>query len=120
MVSSPSSARRAKSRLFQRLTLSQIDYVKSKMQKCWSVPAGARDAKDLVVIVRISLTPDGGLRGAPELVNTERLGEEYFRVAAESALRAIRRCAPYELPQASYEQWREMELKFDPREMFRG
>ena len=42
-------------------------------------------------------------------------------MAAESALRAIRSCAPYNfMPAAKYEAWKEVEVNFDPREMFGG
>lgn len=43
-----------------------------------------------------------------------------FRIAAESAMRAIRRCQPYHLPLSKYEVWRDVEVTFDPRDMFRG
>jgi hypothetical protein len=35
-------------------------------------------------------------------------------------LRAIRECQPYQLPLAKYDVWKEIELDFDPRDMFRG
>jgi hypothetical protein len=47
-------------------------------------------------------------------------GQEFYRTAAESALRAVRKCVPYELPKEKYELWREMELYFDPKEFLTG
>jgi colicin import membrane protein len=41
-------------------------------------------------------------------------------VAAESARRAILRCQPYRLPIAKYDVWKDVEVNFDPRDMFRG
>jgi colicin import membrane protein len=41
-------------------------------------------------------------------------------VAAESALRAVRRCQPYTMPAAKYDIWRDVEVTFDPRDMFGG
>ena len=44
-----------------------------------------------------------------------------FQVAAESALRAVRNCAPYTfLPVAKYDAWKDVIVDFDPRDMFRG
>jgi hypothetical protein len=35
-------------------------------------------------------------------------------------VRAVRRCAPYNLPAEKYDSWREINVTFDPREMFGG
>jgi len=39
----------------------------------------------------------------------------------ESALRGVRRCAPYSfMPPLKYEAWKDVIVDFDPRDMFRG
>jgi len=38
----------------------------------------------------------------------------------EDAVRAVRRCAPYTLPPQKDDSWRELNVTFDPREMFGG
>jgi hypothetical protein len=44
-----------------------------------------------------------------------------FQAAAESALRGVRRCAPYSfMPPLKYEAWKDVIVDFDPRDMFRG
>lgn len=100
------------------LSQSEIDALRAQIQACWNPPAGAAEAKDLIVKVRVMLNQDGSLSGEPMLVN--RGGNAFFQVAAESAMRAIRRCQPYRLPLAKYEVWRDVEVTFDPRDMFRG
>ena len=37
--------------------------------------------------------------------------------APESALRAVRQCAPYNLPAEKYDAWKQVKVTFDPREM---
>ena len=106
------------------LTMSEKDAIRFQIQQCWSVPAGARDAEDLSVRIRLFLNPDGSLRGPPEIVERARMNEDgqaFFRGAAESARRAVLRCSPLKnLPVAKYNSWREIELTFDPSEMLRG
>ena len=103
------------------LTISEIDAFRDQIQRCWSVPAGAVDARNLVVSLLIFLNPDGSLARAPEIIDRARMdrpGQEFFRAAAESAVRAVLKCEPYDmLPVEIYEFWREIELKFDPQEM---
>jgi outer membrane biosynthesis protein TonB len=105
-----------------QLTLSEIDAFKVQMRRCWSVPAGAANAQGLVVRIKVYLRPDGSLSQPPQLIDTTRLqsGDSYFRAAAESAMRAIRRCAPFRMPADKYQSWREIDLNFDPREMLGG
>jgi len=43
-----------------------------------------------------------------------------FQIAAEAATRAVRRCQPFRLPASKYEAWQEVEVNFDPNDMFRG
>ena len=58
------------------------------------------------------------LSGRPEVVNRE--ASQFFTAAADSAVRAVMLCQPYQLPPAKYALWRDMILNFDPREMFGG
>ncbi|KAA5596283.1 cell envelope integrity protein TolA [Blastochloris sulfoviridis] len=102
----------------QQLSQTEIDALRAQIQRCWNPQVGAAEARDLIVRVRIALNQDGSLAGQPMLV--DHGGGAYFQVAAESAMRAIRRCAPYTLPVAKYEAWRDVEVTFDPRDMFRG
>ena len=99
------------------LTISEIDALRAQMQKCWSPPAGARDAESLVVQVRLSLTRRGDISAGPVVINRSELGNPFFRAAAESVLRAIRQCEPFELPPEKYVGWRDIELTFDPSKM---
>ena len=101
-----------------QLTQSEIDALRAQIQACWNPPVGAANAQDLVVRVRVQFRTDGTLSAEPALMN--RGSSPYFQVAAESAMRAVRRCQPYTLPAAKYEVWRDVEVTFDPRDMFGG
>lgn len=101
-----------------QLTQTEIDALRAQIEACWNPPAGAVDGKELIVQVRIMLRPDGSLSGAPVVLN--RGSNPFFQVAAESAMRAVRRCQPYRLPIAKYEVWKDVEVTFDPRNLYRG
>jgi colicin import membrane protein len=101
-----------------QLSQTEIDALRGQIQRCWNPPVGVSDARDLIVRVRLTLNQDGSLAGQPMV--TDHSGAGNFQIAAEAAMRAIRRCAPYTLPAAKYEAWRDVEVTFDPRDMFRG
>lgn len=104
----------------QRQLATLRDMLRSQIQQCWSLPAGAKNAETLVVRLRVHLRPDGTLLRPPEIENSGRLTDsdgEFFRIAAEAAQRAIQRCAPFTLPRDLYEDWRESIQIFDPSQM---
>ncbi len=101
----------------EKLTLNEIDAFRAQMRRCWSPPSGARGAENLIVNVRLSLSPEGAILAGPVVANRQQLGDPFFRAAAESVLRAIRRCQPFVMPVEKYASWRDLELTFDPSKM---
>jgi hypothetical protein len=102
------------------LTMSEIDALKAKLATCWNVPVGAPDPAALIFRVKIFLNQDGTVAGAPQLLDQGGLGDPYFRAAADSAMRAVRMCAPYQLPPEKYDGptgWNEITVQFDPTKM---
>ena len=102
----------------QPLATSEVASIRRHIQDCWSPPGALRDRQDLAVTIRFGLFPDGSLRTEPAVVEQSRLRSRDFRLAAETARRAVLECTPLEgLPEASYERWREIALVFDPRDL---
>jgi hypothetical protein len=99
------------------MTESEIDALRSQMMKCWNVPIGAPDPRALVLRVKVDLNQDGTVSGAPQLLDTQGLSDPYFRAASESAIRAVKMCAPYKLPTEKYDAWNEVTVTFDPTKM---
>ena len=101
------------------LTLSEEDALKAQIFGCWSIPLGLPHNENLLVRIKLKLKPDGTILKA-EILDHERLnmpGQGYYKVLAESALRAIRLCEPLKVPSDGYERWKELILNFDAREM---
>ncbi len=103
----------------ERLTVSEVDAIRQRFYQCWSVPAGARDAEQLRIVLRIVLNRDGTLQRQPQLMSSAPAGTDrgFYQVAVDSAVRAVHKCTPLRLPAEKYEAWREIELTFDPSEM---
>ena len=104
------------------LTISEVDLVRQQIARCWSLPAGAKDAENLIIEVAVEMNADGTPRDA-RIVDGERMRRDpFFRAAAEGALRAVLnpRCHPFRLPPEKYSHWRSMTLVFNPKEMFRS
>ena len=100
-----------------QLSESEMDALRRQIARCWNPPVGAAGASDLVVRVQMNLAENGALQGAARVINSS--ANPAFQAAADSALRAIRRCAPYSLPFEKYAAWRDVIVNFDPREMLR-
>ena len=107
---------------FGRLTLSEEDALKAQIFGCWSIPLGLPFNEDLLVRIKLQLKPDGSIIKTEILdhARMNRPGQKFYKVLAESALRAIRLCQPLRVPSTGYERWKNMQLNFDPREMLEG
>jgi len=101
-----------------QLTTSEIDLVREQIERCWNVPAGARDAEDLRPTFKVAMNPDGTVRSA-ELQNTDQLGNSFFQAAADSARRALLNpaCQPLKLPLDKYDLWQTFTITFDPKDL---
>tara|TARA_B100000989_G_scaffold86623_1_gene62364 strand:- start:1469 stop:2314 length:846 start_codon:yes stop_codon:yes gene_type:complete len=104
------------------LTLSEEDALKAQIFGCWSIPLGLPYNENLLVRIKLSLKPDGTVLNSEILdhVRMNKPGQGFYKVLAESALRAIRLCQPLRVPSTGYERWKNLQLNFDAREMLKG
>jgi len=104
------------------LTLSQEDALKAQIFGCWSLPLGLPYQENLLVRIKLRLKPDGTILRS-EILDHARMnkpGQGFYKVLAESALRAIRICQPLRVPPTGYEKWKDLQLNFDANEMLKG
>ena len=104
------------------LTLSEEDALKAQIFGCWSIPLGLPYNENLLVRIKLSLKPDGTVTNS-EILDHARMnkpGQGFYKVLAESALRAVRLCQPLKVPSTGYERWKNLQLNFDAREMLKG
>ena len=95
------------------LSQQEIAALKARLQECWKPPAGLADTEDLLVMLRVSLKPDGTLRDDPAMLaaSASEKGPALLRTAAS----ALRQCQPYSfLPAAKYKEWKILDLSFSP------
>ena len=100
-----------------RLTANELDALRARLAQCWSPPIGWIDPSEVRVILLLALNADGSVNGVPQVIEAPQ--GQFARQAPESALRAVRRCAPYNLPPDKYDAWREVKVTFDPQDMGR-
>ena len=104
------------------LTLSEEDALRAQIFGCWSVPLGLPYDEDLLVRIKLNLKQDGTIMKS-EILDHKRMnrpGQKFYKVLAESALRAVRLCQPLKVPPTGYDKWKELQLNFNPIEMLRG
>ena len=104
------------------LTLSEEDALRAQIFGCWSVPLGLPYDKDLLVRLKLELKKDGTILKS-EIMDHQRMnmpGQKFYKILAESALRAVRLCQPLRVPPTGYEKWKNIQLNFDPTEMLKG
>ena len=104
------------------LSLSEEDALKAQIFGCWSIPLGLPYNESLLVRIKLKLKPDGSVIKT-EILDHARMnkpGQAFYKVLAESALRAIQLCQPLRVPTTGYERWKDLQLNFDARKMLEG
>jgi len=102
-----------------QLSQSEIDALRARLMGLWNPPVGIQDPEKYIIRVHILLGRDRKLVAPPILLS--RGQDATWEAAAASALRAVIRGQPFDmLKPEHYETWHDIEVTFDPREMFGG
>lgn len=99
------------------LSQSELDAMRARLASLWNVQPGVEHPEELVVTVRIQLGHDRRLTAPPKVV---AIGSSpRAQAAAEAAVRAVLEGQPYNmLRDETYDQWKYMDIDFDPKQMF--
>lgn len=102
-----------------QLSQSEIDALRARISSCWSPPPGINADSKVIVSLRILLKQDGSLAQQPVLV--EATPSPLGPPLAESAKRAVLACQPFTmLKPEHYEQWKDLQLDFNPQILLGG
>jgi colicin import membrane protein len=102
-----------------QLSQSEIDAFRKRLGECWNIPPGAADGGQIKVVIRVLFKPDATVSTPPQLVAAS--ASPFGPAMADSAKRAILTCQPFTMLRPEhYKSWQDIEVTFDPREMFGG
>jgi colicin import membrane protein len=103
----------------KRLSASELEALRARLMALWNPPVGIKNPEEFIIRVRMQLRPDGRLAGPPQVLSSGH-GQMYDS-ARDSAIRAVFRAQPFDmLRKETYDTWKDIEVTFDPRDMFRG
>lgn len=101
------------------MTGAERDAFRLSVQRCWVVDVGS-EAANVTVVVAMSMTPEGRVAdGTLRLLEGSGGSDAAIQTAFQAARRAILRCGAsgFELPVEKYDQWRNIEMTFNPEGM---
>ncbi len=102
------------------MTDGEKDALVVAVKQCWNVGSLSTDALRTVVTIAVSMGQDGKPDGGSiRLIGTEGGTDASTQQAFEAGRRAIIRCAKngYALPAEKYDQWKDLEIVFNPERM---
>ncbi len=98
------------------ISATELDWLRQQIGRCWNIPAGVREAHNLIVRVQIQMDPSGNVLGQPVVLNNS--SHPAFGAAARSSVAAVMGCQPYDrLPVEKYASWKNIIINFDPSKM---
>lgn len=100
------------------MTGSERDAFRVAVSSCWNVDVGS-EAANVTVTVGFELGRDGVVVGDVRRIGGSGGSDAAIQTAFGAARRAILRCQSdgFQLPEDKYDQWREVEMTFDPNGM---
>lgn len=102
------------------LTSGEKDALRVAVQQCWNVGSLSTEALGTTVVVSVRMGEDGKPdNGSIRMDSFSGGGDAAARQAFEAARRAIIRCGAngFDLPAEKYDQWRDIEMTFNPENM---
>jgi hypothetical protein len=102
-----------------QLSQSEIDALRARISNCWSPPPGVDANSKLYIVLDVQFKPDANMAREPAVV--EGSASALGPALAESARRALLKCQPFTMLRPEhYDQWKDLQLKFDPQELLGG
>ena len=108
-------------RMDKLLTISDKDFIATKLRDCWNINGGTQDIDEIVVEIRVLVNKDGSVRDVKVMNN---MNLPAFRSLSESARRAVFICdkkgdeSPFKILSDNYadhyNDWKELYLNFNP------
>ena len=99
------------------MTKAEMNALMIQIVAHWQVPAVALDDTDRIVPIHVQLAQDGAVVLA-EVVEVERYnGDVFYHRLADSARRAVLLASPLKVPPEKYNQWKDFEIRFNPKDM---
>ena len=95
---------------------SEMDVLRRQLSQCWNFPVGVTDTEKFAVKLQLTMNPDRTVKTAQVLDMGRYHRDQFFRAAADSAIRAVTnpRCNPLPLPSDRYDEWKIIIVNFDP------
>ncbi|TPW32701.1 hypothetical protein [Pararhizobium mangrovi] len=104
--------------LDDRLTLSEMDALRSQIQRNWNIIPGLDGADEVRIRVSMRLDPSGAIVGQPQ-VDATGGPLQTRQTLASGARRAVQMASPFQgLPREKYDSWSEVVVNFDPSRMY--
>ena len=92
--------------------ISITNSIRNQLEKCWNIPSSASYKENFSIKVNLLLSPQGEVV-MTDIIDTDSYQKNsLFRSTADSAMRAVYKCNPLNLPSKHYNIWREIILDF--------
>jgi outer membrane biosynthesis protein TonB len=107
---------------FSELSISGVDFVKSKIQESWKTIAGGKDDRNIKVLIQVKLSKEGEIISV-DIDDMKRYrSDTYFQALADSAERAVYVAQDVHKVfktlatqnSSSYDKWKVLNLTFTP------
>jgi hypothetical protein len=99
------------------LSATEEEAIRQQIYPNWFVPAGIKDAENIIVEIEVRLSETGEVLSAKILDEKKCMSQQGTRVAAESAKRAVMLSSPIKVPASLKGALKSFVLRFNPKDV---
>jgi hypothetical protein len=99
------------------LSATEEEAIRQQIYPNWFVPAGIKDAENIIVEIEVRLSETGEVLSAKILDEKKCMSQQSTRVAAESAKRAVMLSSPIKVPASLKGALKNFVLRFNPKDV---
>jgi hypothetical protein len=99
------------------LSATEEEAIRRQIYPNWFVPAGIKDAENIIVEIEVRLSETGEVVSAKILDEAKCMSQHSTRVAAESARRAVMLSSPIKVPPSLKGTLKKIILRFNPKDV---
>ncbi|MDR1366043.1 MAG: TonB C-terminal domain-containing protein [Holosporales bacterium] len=99
------------------LSATEEEAIRQQIYPNWFVPAGIKDAENIIVEIEVRLSETGEVLSAKILDKKKCMSQQSTRVAAESAKRAVMLSSPIKVPASLKGALKNFVLRFNPKDV---
>lgn len=97
------------------IPVTDLDIIREQLVRHWNIPANMKENEGAPVDIKVEMNPDATVRSATVVETNPSTKDPLRKRFINSALEAVHKVGPLNLPLNRYDKWKTILIRFDPQ-----